>query len=185
MVRGDKMLTLLAQHQQVSRRLSQNCLRRETTNNVLVLTQPELTCYLTIRANLFPKVTGSICRLPLLTFTIWSELIKLRDLLRLWVRNASIGILIPQWRMNPPPQNQSPANFFLGAFSVQVHYDKIHRGCIFLHGFKRVSSDELLSQFEFQQHHLRRKENSPVAWESSQVSFVSRLWFLICMYNII
>jgi len=52
------------------------------------------TSYSTIRANPFPKVTGLICRLPLFTFSCWSEAVNLRDQLRIWVRN---GMELMNW----------------------------------------------------------------------------------------
>jgi len=82
-----------------------------------------------IRANLFPKVTGLFCRLPLFTFTSWSELIKLRDLLRLWVRCRQLGIII-----ETEPYN-SPANLFLGTLSEQIQWIKESENRFFFHGF--------------------------------------------------
>jgi len=47
----------------------------------------------TLRANLFPKVTGLFCRLPLSALFYRPEAIHLRDLLRLWVRLSEKIIL--------------------------------------------------------------------------------------------
>jgi len=155
-----------------------------------VLEQYRFTWCPIFRANLFPKVTGSICRLPLFTFTCWSELIKLRDRMRLWVRYVWIGILIQAsfslTLLNELEPVSTITNFFRGTFSSQIHDDvRYIEGCTFIHGFNPLLQTSCFRWIEFQLIHWRRTENSPFAREHCQVSFMGYPWFLMYMYSII